>query len=190
MPTGGHVVVGIPGVGAILTISRQRVGWAPKLPEPLTDHRLVDPEGDRPDGDSRVPLIRCEGEVDGIVGGHLTQVRQHHPQSTPTRPGIQILAGVGVVPCRHTTAVKAGRAAQRESVVGLVVVVHRQADLFEVVDALDASGGLAGGLDGRQQDAIKTAMIAITTNSSMSVKPEREGLRVRISWVESPEREG
>ena len=34
---------------------------------------------------------------------------------------------------------------------GVVVVVHREAELLEVVDALRAPGGLAGGLDGRQQ---------------------------------------
>ena len=34
---------------------------------------------------------------------------------------------------------------------GVVVVVDGQADLLEVVDALGASGGLAGRLDGGQQ---------------------------------------
>ena len=32
-----------------------------------------------------------------------------------------------------------------------MVVVHGQADLFEVVGALDPAGGLAGRLNGRQQ---------------------------------------
>ena len=42
---------------------------------------------------------------------------------------------------------------QREDVVGRVVVVQRQADLLQVVDALGAAGGLAGRLHGGQQQA-------------------------------------
>jgi hypothetical protein len=49
--------------------------------------------------------------------------------------------------------------------------VQRQADLLEVVDALGAAGRLARRLDGGQSRPIRTAMIAITTSSSISVKP-------------------
>ena len=38
-----------------------------------------------------------------------------------------------------------------ERVVHVVVVVVGQPDLLEIIDALDAAGGLAGRLDGRQQ---------------------------------------
>ena len=43
------------------------------------------------------------------------------------------------------------RQAQRERRNGLVIVVHRQADLLEVVDALGPAGRLAGRLHGRQE---------------------------------------
>ena len=46
-------------------------------------------------------------------------------------------------------------------------------DLLEVVGALGPPGGLAGGLDGGQQQCDRTAMIAITTSNSIKVKPRR-----------------
>ena len=58
-----------------------------------------------------------------------------------------------------------------ELVVDVVVIVLGQADLFQIVAALGSAGGFPRGLDGRQQSEIRTAIIAITTNSSMSVKP-------------------
>jgi hypothetical protein len=41
--------------------------------------------------------------------------------------------------------------ARRQAALGVVVVVHRQADLLQVVGALGAPGGLAGTLHGRQE---------------------------------------
>ena len=40
---------------------------------------------------------------------------------------------------------------------------------------MDPAGGFAGSLDGGQHSAIRTAMIAITTNSSIRVKPRTNG---------------
>ena len=55
----------------------------------------------------------------------------------------------------------------------VVVVVLRQCDLLEVVATLNPPGRFARRLHGWQQERTKTAMIAITTSSSMSVKPFR-----------------
>jgi hypothetical protein len=50
-------------------------------------------------------------------------------------------------------AVRVLRAAHREDVVGAVIVVQGQADLLQVVGALGPPSGLAGGLDGGQEQA-------------------------------------
>ncbi len=60
------------------------------------------------------------------------------------------------------------------------VVVQGQADLLQVVDALDAPGRLACGLDGGQKQGDQTAMMAMTTSSSISVKARR--MPARFSW--------
>ena len=54
-----------------------------------------------------------------------------------------------------------------------MVVVQRDAHLLEVVDALDAPRGFASRLDRGQHRAMSTAMIAMTTRSSIKVKPRR-----------------
>ena len=59
------------------------------------------------------------------------------------------------------------------SSVDVVVIVECQAQLLEVVCALGAGLLHVQPVDGRQQRAINTAMIAITTKSSMRVKPDR-----------------
>ena len=74
----------------------------------------------------------------------------------------------------------------RERVVGLVIIVEGQADLLEVVDALAAASGLRAAWTAGRSRAIRTAMIAITTSSSISVKPRR----VRDCMHVPPIREG
>ena len=59
-----------------------------------------------------------------------------------------------------------GNAAER-----LVVVVNGQADLLEVVDAVDPPRRLRADWTAGSKSAIKTPMIAITTKSSISVNP-------------------
>jgi hypothetical protein len=51
--------------------------------------------------------------------------------------------------------------------------VEGQADLLEVVDALAAARGLAGLCTAGNSRAIRTAMMAMTTSNSISVKPAR-----------------
>ena len=63
--------------------------------------------------------------------------------------------------------------AHRQRPVDVVVVVKRQADLLEVVDALAPPGGLARAWTAGSSSAIRTAMIAMTTSNSISVKPRR-----------------
>ena len=53
------------------------------------------------------------------------------------------------------------------------VVVHRQPDLLQVVDALGAAGGLASAWTAGKRRPIRTAMIAMTTSNSISVNPRR-----------------
>ena len=76
--------------------------------------------------------------------------------------------------------IRRGRAARietarRQRAVSVEVVERGQAELFEVVDALDAAGRFRAACTAGNNKPIKTAMIAITTNNSMSVKP-----RVRL----------
>ena len=51
-----------------------------------------------------------------------------------------------------------------------MVDVQGDADLFEIVDALDATGRLVGLLHGCQQEPTRTPMMAITTRRSINVK--------------------
>ncbi len=51
------------------------------------------------------------------------------------------------------------------------VIVHRQAKLLEVIGALDPTSRLRAACTAGSKKAIRTAMIAITTSSSISVKP-------------------
>jgi hypothetical protein len=54
----------------------------------------------------------------------------------------------------------------------LIMVIHGgQRDLLQIVDALCPPSRLARGLHGRQQRDDQTAMMAITTSSSIEVKP-------------------
>jgi hypothetical protein len=55
--------------------------------------------------------------------------------------------------------------------VDVVIVVQPDADLLEIVRALDAPGCLTRRLNGGRSKAIKTAMMAITTSNSIRVKP-------------------
>ena len=63
--------------------------------------------------------------------------------------------------------------ALREAAIGVVVVARRQGDLLEVVGALHAPGGLTSCWTAGSSSPIRTAMIAMTTRSSISVKPRR-----------------
>ena len=54
-----------------------------------------------------------------------------------------------------------------------LIVVDRQSQLLQVVDALGTPGRLPRGLDRGEQQGDQTAMIAMTTRSSISVNPSR-----------------
>jgi hypothetical protein len=59
--------------------------------------------------------------------------------------------------------------------------VQGEADLLEVVRALGAASASRAACTAGNSKAIKTAMIAITTKSSMSVKPRRIRFRMGVS---------
>jgi hypothetical protein len=68
------------------------------------------------------------------------------------------------------------RGAEGEAVVDFVVIVQRDTELLEVVDALRAPRGLAASRaawTAGSNSAIRTAMMAMTTSNSMRVKPDR-----------------
>ena len=62
-----------------------------------------------------------------------------------------------------------------------MVVVQRQPQLLEIVDALNAPSRFAPDWTAGNKSAIKTAMIAITTNSSINVNaPLRRTISARV----------
>ena len=63
-----------------------------------------------------------------------------------------------------------------ERAVHTLVVVHAQADLLEVIDALGAPRRFAPDWTAGKSSGIRTAMIAMTTNNSISVNPRREDM--------------
>ena len=126
----------------------------------------VDRRGhDRRVGRDRVAVDHvAELEVVGVVDVAMLEVIG---QPKVNRRVLRNLAGAG----GHAQEIDPARG--RKDVVIRHVLVNRQADLLELVGALRPAGGLARGLNGRQQQAIKTAMIAITTRSSIRVNPVR-----------------
>ena len=75
-------------------------------------------------------------EVEGVVDLRELELRE---KLRVRPPGVSPAGDVTVDPAR------------RERVVTVTVVMQGQADLLEVVDALDPPGGLSGRLHGRQQ---------------------------------------
>ena len=99
-------------------------------------------------------------EIDAVVKGALLHLVQANGRPSPSRDRR----------CR-TSRGPSAKVARRKASDWRVVVVQGDADLLEIVDALDAPGGLAGGLDGGQQAGrSSTAMIAITTSNSIKCK--------------------
>ncbi len=99
-----------------------------------------------------------EREVEGVEQRGLLQVGQGLAQRREIRP-------VGQP--------EEGHLGGRQGVARLVVVVHRQADLLEVVDALRRRAASRAAWTAGRSSAINTAMMAMTTRSSIRVKPER-----------------
>ena len=77
--------------------------------------------------------------VDRVEHDRLLHVRQEHAEAR-VRHRFRVAEPGGVQPHAH-----------REAPQRVVVVVHRQADLLEIVDALSTPRSLAGRLDGGQQ---------------------------------------
>ena len=93
-----------------------------------------------------------------------------HAQPVPEVDAVLVLC-VLVAGVEHGPVDRAD-VAGREDADGLLVVVQGQADLLEVVDALRRAGPPRGRpARPAASSAIRTAMIAMTTSSSMSVKP-------------------
>ena len=80
-------------------------------------------------------------KIDGIVDLRLFQEWQNSRLRTPTTQSSAI-EGDG-----HSS--RGSKAARREAIVRGVIILDRETELLQVVDALDAAGDLAGLLDGR-----------------------------------------
>ncbi len=128
---GRHVVVSAPALVARAEERADRRG----------DGRELDQIGSTGDGGVGV---ESPVEVDRVVNGVLFHVRQHQCQGAECRPFVR---GGDVVVMVPPLPLGPG-----EAVVDRVVVVHRQADLLQVVRALRATSGLTSGLNGRQQE--------------------------------------
>ena len=106
---------------------------------------------------------RVELEVDRVIERHLLDQRKDQGEHR-------------VMPLSLVTAIN--RRARpildrsgRENAVGALIVGQREADLLQVVDALGAAAGFAPAWTAGSNKPINTAMIAMTTSNSMSVKP-------------------
>ena len=103
-------------------------------------------------------------EVTRVVDARLVEQRQDRGPPTP--------AIVHVVGCGPRRVVHPAR---REQIVKVVIVVKSQSDLLQIAAALSPASRLTGLLHGGagNSNAIKTAMIAITTSNSINVNARR-----------------
>ncbi len=129
---------------------------------------------------ARAPEQAQAGSADRRIGGVVHRDREIHRVVERAllevlREPDQLAAGVGVA----EAGVVLPAEALGERAIGALVVVHRQHDLLEVVGALRAPRRLARACTAGSKSAINTAMMAITTRSSISVKPCREDGRDR-----------
>ena len=127
----------------------------------------------------------------GVVGvrgaDQVVDVRQHHRAVGRVDVGEREVEGVEQVGLLHVGQGLAqrrevrpvgqpeeGHLGGRQGIARLVVVVHRQPDLLEIVDALRAARRLRADCTAGKSSAIRTEMMAMTTKSSIRVKPGRE----------------
>ena len=113
------------------------------------------------------------------VGQDRRQVRRGDVRDRRLRVGV----GVGRVQVGLVHRQPLGR----QVGVGALEVERRQAELLEVVDALRPPGRLAPACTAGNSSAISTEMIAMTTRSSIRVKPDGRTVRLRTRLIgESP----
>ena len=109
------------------------------------------------------------GEVHQVVQRLLLQVREEERKRR-----LFGKHGAGLGDTAGDTNVEVGSfAAGRQQFVRRLEVKNGQANLFQVVAALRSTGRLACTLHGRKQRLTSMPMMAITTSSSISVKPGR-----------------
>ena len=163
-------IPGVSGVGHVTQVPATRDVVVPDAvgrAEEGRDRRVIDGPARAGLGRDVGPLGRVR-EVQGVVHRGLLDVGQESaiPGQAAGGAGAGAVAAVAVF-------------VQGSGGIDVDVVGHRQRDLLEVVGALRPSRGLSGGLDAGGADAIRTAMMAMTTNNSIKVKPrlrEEDGL--------------
>jgi len=133
-------VGGVGGVGEDRDDRGARIGRAEVGADRGQAARIVGPVGDG------------QAEVDRVEQGLLIHLREDHAAPGPARSVVDrvgvlriLVAGVDDVP------VDAAHVARWEGVVGVVIVVERDADLLQVIRAIDPPCRLAGGLHGGQE---------------------------------------
>ena len=94
------------------------------------------------------------------------------------RGACSIWSGIGRPAPARAVVVEGDRVSQREiawreAILLRMVVVHRQADLLEVIGALVRRAASRADCTAGSRSAIRTEMMAMTTRSSMSAKPRR-----------------
>ena len=126
-------------------------------------------------GEMRLIQVGSDGnlEVDRVEEVVLLEKRQG--QRDPAQPVVV----EQVTPTTVRRVRRARHGPQGKNLVGTFVVGEGQAELFQVVGALGTPGRLRADCTAGNNSAIKTAMMAMTTSSSISVKPltRRGGIR-------------
>ena len=113
-----------------------------------------------------------EVEVRGVVHRRLLEEGKHSHEATP-------VFRIGAPTRRVVPALARVRTARETAIRGLIVV-SRQGDLLEVIGALSARAASRADCTAGSKSEIKTAMMEMTTSSSISVKPRDRNTGIRV----------
>ena len=144
-----------------MLLGDRRIARAPEGLDAGREDREVDRGVDRP------------AEVHGVEQRLLLELAQHRHEHAVVLGVDRTRGGWDRIDDPQRQGLEHAGAADGEGPVGIVIVVGRQGELLEVVGALGPPRGLAHAWTAGSNREISTAMIAITTSNSISVKPRR-----------------
>ena len=127
-----------------------------------------------------------DGVVECVVNRALLVVRKQPDQDAVLVPAAAFRGGEIAGRGRAIGIERFLECADRENAVGVEVVVRRERQLLEVVDALGLRAASRTDCTAGSKSEMRTAMIAITTSSSMSVKPVLDLLRIEGVFIKIP----